>query len=460
MRNRRILYSSLFVLSVACWGLVTAQPTSGAEINKSTKDVCVLKLEGEIIRGDFSRLVDIAAKEFSGFDGESSAHDTICLDSPGGDVTEGVKLAEFFYTNGVGTVIEDGAECYSMCAIMFMMGIAQGPEVTFVNRKLHINGKLGFHRPYLSLTTESLVSTKVLAVAHDVALENMSKIMVLANNLVPWSNSTMMRPDLIQEMLKHIGNDFFYIDTVEKAGRFEIELVGLPKHYTPVEERAYYACENSFHWQVGLMKEPADARKFRKPVTEDEAVVKLLQEEGDTKYFSVVSMDAGYSEAGCVIAVNSDTLRGCGYNGVYNVLLGQGACTMENFADRSGHVGQLASYRPGLKLQELGGTAIQPKNSSPKPIIGAKVPATCTVLSRDGLKEVEPCAATLTMNVLVDNRRTDRYEFVWPTGNRTILARDGDLFSINGKPSIPYSEDGYTLCALNSETKNRFCFKL
>jgi hypothetical protein len=450
----------LFVLSVACWGLVTAQPTSGAEINKSIKDVCVLKLEGEIIRGDFSRLVDIAAKEFSGFDGESSAHDTICLDSPGGDVTEGVKLAEFFYTNGVGTVIEDGAECYSMCAIMFMMGIAQGPEVTFVNRKLHINGKLGFHRPYLSLTTESLVSTKVLAVAHDVALENMSKIMVLANNLVPWSNSTMMRPDLIQEMLKHIGNDFFYIDTVEKAGRFEIELVGLPKHYTPVEERAYYACENSFHWQVGLMKEPADARKFRKPVTEDEAVVKLLQEEGDTKYFSVVSMDAGYSEAGCVIAVNSDTLRGCGYNGVYNVLLGQGACTMENFADRSGHVGQLASYRPGLKLQELGGTAIQPKNSSPKPIIGAKVPATCTVLSRDGLKEVEPCAATLTMNVLVDNRRTDRYEFVWPTGNRTILARDGDLFSINGKPSIPYSEDGYTLCALNSETKNRFCFKL
>lgn len=400
------------------------------------------------------------AKEFSGFDGESSAHDTICLDSPGGDVTEGVKLAEFFYTNGVGTVIEDGAECYSMCAIMFMMGIAQGPEVTFVNRKLHINGKLGFHRPYLSLTTESLVSTKVLAVAHDVALENMSKIMVLANNLVPWSNSTMMRPDLIQEMLKHIGNDFFYIDTVEKAGRFEIELVGLPKHYTPVEERAYYACENSFHWQVGLMKEPADARKFRKPVTEDEAVVKLLQEEGDTKYFSVVSMDAGYSEAGCVIAVNSDTLRGCGYNGVYNVLLGQGACTMENFADRSGHVGQLASYRPGLKLQELGGTAIQPKNSSPKPIIGAKVPATCTVLSRDGLKEVEPCAATLTMNVLVDNRRTDRYEFVWPTGNRTILARDGELFSINGKPSIPYSEDGYTLCALNSETKNRFCFKL
>ncbi len=48
----------------------------------------------------------------------------------------------------------------------------------------------------------------------------------------------------------------------------------------------------------------------------------------------------------------------------------------------------------------------------------------------------------------------------WPTGNKTILARDGDFFTINGKPSIPYAEDGYTLCALNSKTRNRFCFKL
>ncbi|QQF02457.1 hypothetical protein JFX10_02100 (plasmid) [Sinorhizobium meliloti] len=462
MGSRRLSHLLLFSISFT-WlspGSFMETAAFAASISKSSKDICVLTLEGEIVPGDFSSLVDIAAKEFLGVDGESSAHDTICLDSPGGDVTEGVKLAEFFYKNGVGTVIDDGAECYSMCAILFMMGIAQGPEVTFVNRKLHVNGKLGFHRPYLSLTTESLVSTKVLAVAHDAALENMNKIMVLANNLVPWSNSTMMRPDLIQEMLRHIGNDFFYIDTVDKAGRFEIELLGLPRQSAPAEERAYYACENSFHWQVGLMKEPVDARKFQKPVTQDEAIVKLLQAEGGTKYFSVTSMDAGYSEAGCLIAVNGDSLQGCGYNGMYNVLLGQGTCTVENFADRSWHIGQLASYRPGLRLEELGGAATGAKEASSEPIIGAKVPATCTVFSKDGVKEVEPCSVTLTMNVVVDNRRTDRYEFVWPTGNKTILARDGDFFSINGKPSIPYTEDGYTLCALNSETRNRFCFKL
>jgi hypothetical protein len=443
-------------------GLILLQVNTafGAEIRKSEKKTCVLSLDGEIVPGDFSRLVDIAAKEFLGVDGESSARDTICLNSPGGNVSEGVKLAEFFHKNGIGTVIDEGAECYSMCAIMFMMGIAQGPEVTFVNRKLHITGKLGFHRPFLALGEESLISTKALAIAHDVALEDMSKIMLLANNLVPWSNSTMMRPDLIQEMLSRVGNDFFYIDTVEKAGRFEIELLGLPKPSASPEERAYYACENSFHWQVALMKEAADARKFTKPVTQNESIVKLLKTAEGTKYFSVTSMDAGYSEAGCVIAINGDAMQGCGYNGMYNVLLGQGACTVENFDDRSWGISQLASYRPGLTLGELGGTDASPDNSSAKSIVGAKAQATCTVFSKAGAKEMEPCEATLTINVIVDNRRSDRYEFIWPTGNKTILARDGDFFTINGTPSIPYADDDYTLCALNSETRNRFCFKL
>ncbi len=448
------------LMSIVALLLLQAGAASGADIKKSTKETCVLSLEGEIVSGDFSRLVEIAAKEFLGFDGESSARDTICLNSPGGNVTEGVKLAEFFYKNGVGTVIDEGAECYSMCAIMFMMGIAQGPEVTFVNRKLHIAGKLGFHRPFLALKKESLISTKALAVAHDVALEDMSKIMVLSNNLIPWSNSTMMRPDLIQEMLRHTGNDFFYVDTVEKAGRFEIELIGIPEQSVPPEERAYYACENSFHWQVGLMKDPVDVRKFKKPVTQDESVVKLLKISNGTGYYSVTSSDAGYSEAGCVIAINGNGLQGCGYNGMYNVLLGQGACTVDNFADRSWGINQLASYRPGLTLKELGGTAASEGATSRKAIIGAKVSATCAVFSTSGESEIEPCEATMNINVIVDNRRFDRYEFLWPTGNKTILARDGDFFTINGKPSIPYSDDGYTLCALNSETRNRFCFKL
>ncbi|TWF47940.1 hypothetical protein FHW37_1093 [Neorhizobium alkalisoli] len=62
--------------------------------------------------------------------------------------------------------------------------------------------------------------------------------MILANNHFPWSNSTMMRPDLVQQMLDHIGNDLFYIDTVEKAGGFEIDILGMPKGNGLTQEQA------------------------------------------------------------------------------------------------------------------------------------------------------------------------------------------------------------------------------
>ncbi|MGO7690430.1 hypothetical protein ACC696_38560, partial [Rhizobium ruizarguesonis] len=57
----------------------------------------------------------------------------------------------------------------------------------------------------------------------------------------------MMKPDLIQAMLSHFGNDLYYIDTVDKAGRFEIELFGGCESTGLTEAQAYYACENGFH---------------------------------------------------------------------------------------------------------------------------------------------------------------------------------------------------------------------
>lgn len=171
-------------IAVLAGFLFSALTAQAANVSLSAKDICVVRLEGEIVEGDFQRLQAIGTSAFKGSDDESSAKDTICLDSPGGSVVEGVKIAEFFYSKGIGTVINEGDECYSICAIMFMMGIAQGAEVNFVNRKLHINGRLGFHRPYLNIDSDEMISVRALAVAHDAALESVMKIMILANNHV------------------------------------------------------------------------------------------------------------------------------------------------------------------------------------------------------------------------------------------------------------------------------------
>ncbi|WP_313556446.1 hypothetical protein [Agrobacterium cavarae] len=433
--------------------------TQAATFAMSSKDICVVSLEGEIVEGDFQRLQTIGATAFKGSDGESSAKDTICLNSPGGSVAEGVRIAEFFYQKGIGTVIDQGDECYSICAIMFMMGIAQGAEVNFVNRKLHLGGKLGFHRPYLDIQSDEMISVRALAVAHDAAVESVMKIMILANNHVPWSNSTMMRPDLVQQMLNHIGNDLFYIDTVEKAGRFEIDILGMPKGSGLTQEQAYYACENSFHWQVGLMDTSADYRKLQKdlgPNNGGNSIVKLLKDDPKEKIYSVTSGDAGYSEAGCLIAHRGTYLSGCGYNGMYNVMLGQGQCNLHDFEERSQSVPPLATFKPDTPISMLGqAMATPPPQAEPS----KATTAVCTVFSPTALLDRQPCSVAVNLGEIANGKRLDRYEFVWPTGNKTIISKDGDTLYINGKIARPVADAAYTFCVLNSDTGNRFCFK-
>ena len=96
-----------------CAVLGTALPstTNAAVITKSQKEICVLRLDGEIVEGDLSRLETMAATAYKGVDGESSAADTICLNSPGGSVAEGVRLSEYFYKNA-----ELGSKCHKISA--------------------------------------------------------------------------------------------------------------------------------------------------------------------------------------------------------------------------------------------------------------------------------------------------------------------------------------------------------
>lgn len=427
--------------------------TYGATITKSNNDVCVLQLEGEIVAGDFERFMQLAATNFKGVDGESSSADTICLNSPGGSVLEGVKLAKQFYKQGVGTVIPAGAECHSMCAIMFMMGIAQGPEVNFVNRKLHVTGALGFHRPYLALDSDELVSARALPIAHDWAMEAMMELMILANGQVPWSASTMMRPDLIQLMLTHVGDDFYYIDTVEKAGRFEIELFGYDKPTELTEERAYYACENSFHWQVGLIGKDTDYADLVQSVGAYQTVSKIVQDKGSLRIYSVTSGDAGYSEAGCLIGQKDDYFLGCGFNGMYSISLGLSQCTLADFEERSQWVSPLAAFKPSTPIRML--AANKPPHQIETKTAGS---GTCLVISPTGAVEQDPCQARPISARNGAGQEFAGVEFIWPSGSKTVLVKDGTNLTLNGKPAYAVPEGSYTLCVVNGDTGNRFCF--
>src|SRR5262245_30641935 len=83
-----------------------------------------------------------------------SGSPVLCLNSPGGNFMEGLRIAKYLLTvaadHEVTTYVENGAACYSACALIFLAGRFndRGGE-TYPARFLHVGGRLGFHAPYI-----------------------------------------------------------------------------------------------------------------------------------------------------------------------------------------------------------------------------------------------------------------------------------------------------------------------
>jgi len=119
-----------------------------ADIRASNDELCLFKLQGEIIPGDYDRFANLIAHSHP--DSLDERTRTICLKSPGGSYNEALKVSELIYKSGISTLIEDGFACFSACAIIFMAGVL--PDRQIPHRKLSAGGVLGFHAPYLSAT--------------------------------------------------------------------------------------------------------------------------------------------------------------------------------------------------------------------------------------------------------------------------------------------------------------------
>ena len=147
---------TLLVLSV-----FTSFSAFTASIEPSTKNNCGMTIEGPIVAGDYDRFLSVAASE--GFDGSDHKNETanyqadaVCLNSYGGSVSEGRLIARRIHEFGLPTRIEKDADCYSICAIMFMAGHMIGSEMDYPSRSLSVHASLGFHAPYFDLEDSSL----------------------------------------------------------------------------------------------------------------------------------------------------------------------------------------------------------------------------------------------------------------------------------------------------------------
>jgi hypothetical protein len=114
------------LLFVGLVSLMTVGHSTAAEFTNVQRKNCVLEISGVIKAGDFEDFLVAAKKYLPDSDGDSTTRDTVCLNSNGGSLPEGLKFARYFFDKGVTTVIDDGQVCLSVCALMFMMGATQG----------------------------------------------------------------------------------------------------------------------------------------------------------------------------------------------------------------------------------------------------------------------------------------------------------------------------------------------
>lgn len=419
-----------------------------AEIEKANDPLCLIELSGEIVKGDLQRFVSLAGETLPGSDGETTWKNTMCLNSPGGNLAEGTALAGEIYKRGITTVIRNGHSCYSACAIMFMMGIAQGSEMGWPSRKMHKNARLGFHRPYLDIDSDEKVSIKALAFGYDEAQKALLQIFNLANSPSgPLTTRPMMKPDLVQAMIAHVGNDFYMIDEVNKAGRFDIEVFGYQEPKDINAQTAFMACDNAFYWESRLL-EPEHVNYLHDAYQDKEGVErqsKLLNSPYG-KNFHVISNDAGYADAECKVRWREDKLTICGYNDSYDVSLGRSECNPEADGGVSYPLSKIALWPAYTKLASL-------------PEEQAATNATVGVRYRCVVKSENNTVIDEEICVQGNGRTANGFlnvDFTWPSGSKTVISIGKTALRINGD-TAQRQRGTNDMCFLNERTRNWFC---
>lgn len=311
--------------------------TQAAELQDTDRANCNAELTGQITRGYARRVSAWIESEYAAQPpAEHPEPVTLCLDSPGGNFAEALKIARLLYDHSIGTRLGAQASCLSSCALIFMMGTdqylghAQG-EVIGPRRAMHPTAQLGFHRPELRLPpSDTRRNDADVERSFNLAIEATLVLVELAN--LPTFDGVMIPADLLQAMFTHRGKDFYFIDTTGKAGRWEITADVLDWPETMDRLGLFNACNNLVAWEHGY--EPSyDSTE----VSGLDQAVEMVRG-GDAPLFAVNGVFWNYDDMhSCVIEMPRDmvSLRICGSAPARAVKLGQSECLFLADADRN-----------------------------------------------------------------------------------------------------------------------------
>jgi uncharacterized protein YecT (DUF1311 family) len=161
-----------------------------------------------------------------------------------------LEIARTIIEKAASTVVEEGAGCFSACAIIFMAGNTSSNKGQTPSRLLHVSGTLGFHAPYL-IARGTDYSAADLEAEYDSAVSGIRQAMSLE---LDYRNvrTSIIPTALFAEMLGKGRNEAFIIENLDHAAAWDIELFGYPDlvvNLNQITEREFdNACTNALAW--------------------------------------------------------------------------------------------------------------------------------------------------------------------------------------------------------------------
>ncbi|MBY6113462.1 hypothetical protein KUW09_04000 [Mameliella alba] len=422
---------------------------------------CDFTLDGSITAGDFDKLAAFRTNPDTWYKDGLYWEPTLCLNSPGGSLSEGAKIARFVYDTGLQTRIGNGSACYSVCAIIFMMGNKHsGPTTVEETRTLHIGGDLAFHSPSITIDGSQSYGADELRLAYELGVESILNIVELANLQRRYESGAMMHPGLIGALLDTPANQLFHITTIEQALSWDIGLEGVPEHLPQMDVQRLMTCENAL------------SRGYRRPseiyggtdnhfLTADVFALAPLSTTAQYRLFwdyQPEDLDHGLVfsfrywdlPVECRVKLDNGKVEVCGFDSRFQLEIGD--CQSDRFV----RLPHYARYHPQTEFRTLDRTGISAD------ILRA---ARCSWRSVSGatLRE-EACTQAIDMFQRAD-RKFARHTLHWPNGERTVVeiaTKPGfgiddaiDIFRVDGEAAEPVA--GMQHCLMLPRSGQSIC---
>ncbi|MEL6374857.1 MAG: hypothetical protein AAFR04_12925 [Pseudomonadota bacterium] len=163
------------------------------------------------------------------------------LESDGGDVEEAVRAAQVVWRRGAATLVPAGKRCLGACALIFMAGSKTLPDGTRLpDRRLHTGGLLGFHAPFMPGKFSTLgEGERINTQAAFAALGAFQQL----QSTLPWPRS------LSRALLAAKRDTLLYVDTLDQAGRWQIQLEGVGGRVILEAPSTLRLCRNMHRWR-------------------------------------------------------------------------------------------------------------------------------------------------------------------------------------------------------------------